>query len=54
VNVKVNSQQTIHRFTRITDIWINIAYAHKLPVDEVFNEIHENWNFIFSANALDD
>jgi len=48
------AQKIMHRFTRITDIWVSIAYAHKLPAEEKFQEICVDWNLMFIADAKAD
>ncbi len=37
----------VTRFKQITDVWIAIAYAHKIPEKSAFNEICSDWNNVF-------
>jgi len=45
-----NAELRIERFKEITSTWIAVAYAHRLPDDEIFYEICEQWNKIFFVN----
>lgn len=46
----VNSQQRINHFKRLTAIWIEIAYAHRMPTEERFKTVCDGWNENFSDN----
>lgn len=48
----VHNDITLNRFSLITDHWINVAYAHKLPTDEVFYGLSKGWNTIFRPSEL--
>ncbi|RDH84004.1 MAG: hypothetical protein DIZ80_07670 [endosymbiont of Galathealinum brachiosum] len=43
-------EERIERFTRLTNEWVSIAYAHRFPHDHVFSEICNDWNQYFSVN----
>jgi len=42
-----NAARQIDRFRKITRTWIEIAYAHRLPDDDIFYELCEQWNQLF-------
>jgi len=42
-----NAARQIDRFRKITRIWIEIAYAHRLPGDDIFYELCDQWNQLF-------
>lgn len=46
----VNTQQRISHFKRLTNIWIEIAYAHRMPTEERFQAVCDGWNENFSEN----
>lgn len=48
--IPVITDPRITRFKDLTQIWINIAYAHRLPDDVNFNQICNGWNQCFSEN----
>ena len=42
-----NAVRQIDRFRKITRIWIEIAYAHRLPDDDIFYELCDQWNQLY-------
>ena len=46
----VNTQQRINHFKRLTNIWIDIAYAHRMPTEDRFRTVCDGWNESFSDN----
>jgi len=49
-DLKVKEQLKIKQFKCLTDVWIKLAYAHKLPSDEEFNVIVNGWNSFFETS----
>jgi len=43
--------QRTEQFKKLTDIWVSVAYAHRLPDSNVFDEVCSNWNHYFSKNG---
>ena len=43
-------EERIKRFTRLTDVWVSIAYAHRFPEELVFSQICDDWNHYFSID----
>ena len=39
-------------FRKLTEIWVAVAYAHRIPDDAVFNELCNNWNSHFTKDGL--
>jgi len=37
----------INQFQTLTDIWVSVAYAHRIPEDTVFNQLCLHWNQAF-------
>jgi len=46
------AEDRINKFKRLTNVWVNIAYAHKFPDDVVFNDLCENWNQNFTHKPV--
>ena len=44
-------QQSVVRFKQLTDIWISVAYAHKLPDSEQFMQVCDGWNQHYSHSG---
>ncbi|MCW8933541.1 MAG: hypothetical protein OQK98_02345 [Gammaproteobacteria bacterium] len=49
----VINKRTI-QFKKLTDIWVSVAYAHRLPDDHLFEEVCNNWNQFFSKHGTED
>jgi len=45
------SQRT-DQFKKLTDVWVSVAYAHRLPDKVVFDEVCNNWNHYFSEDGV--
>jgi len=43
-----------NQFKKLTDIWVSVAYAHRLPDQTAFYEVCDNWNRYFSNNGIDE
>ena len=46
----VNTQQRIKQFKLLTTLWIEIAYAHRMPAEDRFKAVCDGWNESFSEN----
>jgi len=44
----------INQFKKLTDIWVSVAYAHRLPDQTTFFEMCNSWNRYFSNTGLDE
>jgi len=41
----------LRQFRKLTEIWVSVAYAHRIPDDVVFNEVCNNWNTHFTKDG---
>lgn len=41
----------IEHFRLLTDLWVELAYAHKLPNDDHFNTLCEQWSRVYSREG---
>ena len=48
----VTAEDRVNRFKKLTQVWVNTAYAHKLPNDIVFENLCKNWNQYFSTDFM--
>lgn len=50
-NTESDIYQRTDQFKKLTLVWMNVAYAHRLPDRNVFDEVCSNWNQYFSNNG---
>ena len=43
-----------NQFKKLTDIWVSVAYAHRIPEQTAFYDVCNSWNRYFSTNGLDE
>lgn len=58
VSINENTQSALNQrtdqFKKLTHIWVSVAYAHRLPERDVFDEVCKNWNQCFSKDGVQD
>lgn len=47
----VNGLQRIEHFKRLSRVWIEIAYAHRLPSESIFMSVCNGWNQQFADDG---
>lgn len=58
VNISINENtraiinERTDQFKKLTDVWVSVAYAHRLPDSIVFDEICNNWNHYFTNDGV--
>jgi len=45
-----NHENRLEYFRKLTQVWVAVAYAHRVPDETVFRQICEGWNRIFSLS----
>jgi len=53
-NTQSALNQRTDQFKKLTHIWVSVAYAHRLPERDVFDEVCKNWNQYFSKDGVQD
>ena len=43
----VHDRQRIEHFKQLTNVWIDVAYAHRIPAEATFESICTGWNKLF-------